>query len=98
MATLYFFSEKKINDVFFNVFRSINGILHKIPIYKYNIFVLNYQFFNVFKGFTICQIHLPLENKSMFLHPKVSFSVIFFEFQCFNSKYEQYTIAYCFSL
>ena len=37
--------------------------------------------FYVFKGFKIflCQIHLPLENKSMFLHPKVSFSVIFFE-------------------
>ena len=38
-----------------------------------------------FKGFTIysCQIHLPLENKSMFLHPNVSFSIIFFEFPCF---------------
>ena len=49
---------------------------------------LNYQFFNVFKGFTIflCQIHLPLENKSMFLNPKVSFSVIFFEFFMFQLK------------
>ena len=37
IATIYFFSEKKlINDVFFNVFRSINGILNKTPFYKYN--------------------------------------------------------------
>ena len=49
---------------------------------------MNYQFFNVFKGFTIflCQIHLPLEKKSMFLHSKVSFSVIFFEFFMFKLK------------
>ena len=81
-----FFLKKIINDVFFNVFRSINGILNKTPFYKYNICDLNYQFFNVVKGFTLflCKIHLPLENKSMFLHPKVSFSVIFFEFPCFN--------------
>ena len=36
-----FFSEKIINDVFFNVFRSINGILNKTPFYKYNICNLN---------------------------------------------------------
>ena len=41
IARIYFFSEKKINDVFFNVFRSINGILKKTPIYKYNICNLN---------------------------------------------------------
>ena len=92
IATIYFFVKKIINDVFFNFFRSINGILYKTPFYKYKICDLNYQFFNVFKGFTIllCQIHLPLENKSMFLHPKLSFSVIFFEFPCFNLKYEHY--------
>ena len=28
-----FFLKKKINDVFFNVFRSINGILNKTPFY-----------------------------------------------------------------
>ena len=32
---------KKINDVFFNVFRSINGILNKTSFYKYNISNLN---------------------------------------------------------
>ena len=54
IATIYFLLEKKIiNDVFFNVFRSINGILHKTPFYKYNICDLNYPFFNVFQGFTI---------------------------------------------
>ena len=38
IATIYFFFWKKnINDVFFNVFRSINGILKKTPIYKYDI-------------------------------------------------------------
>ena len=83
-VTIYFFNVKFQKLVFFSVFKSINGILHKTPFYKYNIFVLNYQFFNVFKGFTIFQIHLPLENKSMFLHKKVSFSIIFFEFPCFN--------------
>ena len=59
---------------------------------------MNNQFFNVFKGFTIflCQIHLPLENKSMFLPPKVSFSVLFFEFPCFNYKHEQYAISVLF--
>ena len=56
--------------------------------------------FQCFKGFTVflCQINLPLENKTIFLHPKVSFSVIFYEFPYFNLKYEQYTVAYCFSL
>ena len=60
--------------------------------------LLELSIFNVFKGFTIflCQIHLPLENKNMFLHPNMSFSVIFFQLPCFNWKYEQYTIAYCF--
>ena len=32
-----FFLKKIINDVFLNVFRSINGILNKSPFYKYNI-------------------------------------------------------------
>ena len=32
-----FFLKKIINDVFFNVFRSINGILNKTLFYKYNI-------------------------------------------------------------
>ena len=32
-----FFSKNFINEVFFNVYRSINGILHKTPFYKYNI-------------------------------------------------------------
>ena len=41
IATIYFFSEKIINDVFFNVFRSINGILNKILFYKYNTCNLN---------------------------------------------------------
>ena len=37
-----FFSEKKkINDVFFNVFKSINGILNKTLFNKYNICNLN---------------------------------------------------------
>ena len=79
-----FFLKKKNKWHVFQRFRSINGILNKTPFYKYNICDLNYQFFNVYKGFTVCQIHIPLENKSMFLHPNVSFSVIFFEFLCFN--------------
>ena len=38
IATIYFFFWKKIiNDVIFNVFRSINGIFNKTPFYKYNI-------------------------------------------------------------
>ena len=42
IATIYFFSEKIINDVVFNVFRSINCIiLKKTPFYKYNICNLN---------------------------------------------------------
>ena len=41
IATIYFFSEKIINDVFFNVFRSINGISNKTPFYMYNICNLN---------------------------------------------------------
>ena len=36
-----FFLKKIINDVFFNVFRSINGILNKTPFYMYNICNLN---------------------------------------------------------
>ena len=56
IATIYFFSEKIINDVFFNVFRSINGILNKTFFYKYNIcnlnkeekFCLKSYFFKVF--------------------------------------------------
>ena len=36
-----FFLKKIINDVFFNVFRSINGILNKTPFYKYNMCNLN---------------------------------------------------------
>ena len=36
-----FFLKKIINDVFFNVFRSINGILNKTPFYKYYICNLN---------------------------------------------------------
>ena len=36
-----FFLKKIINDVFFNVFRSFNGILNKTPFYKYNICNLN---------------------------------------------------------
>ena len=31
IAVIYFFQRKIINDVFFNVFRSINGILNKTP-------------------------------------------------------------------
>ena len=41
IATIYFFLKKFINEVFFNVFRSINGILNKTPFYKYNICNLN---------------------------------------------------------
>ena len=37
----FYFWKKIINDVFFNVFRSINGILNKTPFYKYNIFNLS---------------------------------------------------------
>ena len=36
-----FFLKKIINDAFFNVFRSNNGILNKTPFYKYNICNLN---------------------------------------------------------
>ena len=43
IATIYFFLKKIINDVFFNAFRSINGILNKTPFYKYNICFLNKQ-------------------------------------------------------
>ena len=97
---IYLFYVKFHKLCYFSVLKSINGILHKSPFYKNNICDLNSQFFNVFKDFTIflCQIPLPLENNSLFLHPKVSFSVIFFEFPCFNEKYEQYTIEYCFFL
>ena len=41
LAQYTFFLKKKINDAFFNVFRSINGILNKTPFYKYNICNLN---------------------------------------------------------
>ena len=41
IAAIYFFLKKIINDVFFNVFRRINGILNKTPFYKYNICNLN---------------------------------------------------------
>ena len=41
IATIYLFLKNFINDVFFNVFRSINGILHKTPFYKCNIGNLN---------------------------------------------------------
>ena len=41
IATIKFLLKKIINDVFFNVFRSINGILNKTPFYKYNICNLN---------------------------------------------------------
>ena len=36
-----FFLKKIINDVFYNVFRSINGILNKTLFYKYKIYNLN---------------------------------------------------------
>ena len=38
---LLFLLKKVINDVFFNVFRSINGNLNKTPFYKYNVCNLN---------------------------------------------------------
>ena len=38
---IHFFPKKIINDVFFNVFRSINGILNKTSLYKYDICNLN---------------------------------------------------------
>ena len=50
---IYFFYLKFRKLGFFSVFKSINGILHKTPYYKYNICDLNYPFFNVFQGFTI---------------------------------------------
>ena len=40
-VTIYFLLKNIINDVFFNVFRSINGILNKTFFYKYNICNLN---------------------------------------------------------
>ena len=45
-----------------------------------------FSIFQCFKGFTVflCEINLPLESKTIFLHPKVSFSVIFYEFPYFN--------------
>ena len=49
IATIYFFSEKKTNDVFLNVFRNIKGILNKIPFYKYNICNLNKEEKSVYK-------------------------------------------------
>ena len=43
ITTIYIFFLKRNNKlrVFFNVFRSINGILNKTPFYKYNICNLN---------------------------------------------------------
>ena len=41
IATIYYFSEKIINDVYFNFFWSINGILNKTLFYKYNIYNLS---------------------------------------------------------
>ena len=73
-VTIYFFYLKFHKLRFFQFLRVLTALYIKPPFTSIT-WDLNYQFFNVFKGFTIflCQIHLPLENKSMFLHPKVSF-------------------------
>ena len=57
-----FVLKKIINDMFFNVFRSINGILNKTAFYKYNIcnfkkrrkFFLKSDYFKVFFNIFIC--------------------------------------------
>ena len=61
-----FFLKKIINDVFFNIFRSINGILNKTPFYKYNIcnwikkkILPKKWLFQVFFSY----FHLLVENK-----------------------------------
>ena len=41
IANILFFLKRNHNYVFFNIFRSINGILNKILFYKYNICNLN---------------------------------------------------------
>ena len=84
-VTIYFFYVKFHKLRFFSHFLRVLTAFYIIPPFT-SICDLNHQFFNFFYCFTIflCQIHLTLLNKSMFLHPKVSFSVIFFEFPCFN--------------
>ena len=93
-ATIYFFFWKKIiNDVFFNVFRSINGILNKTPFYTYNICNLNKEENSAKKGFFsrfISYFYLLVEEnqKSTFF-----ISTIFF-----FSKIAQITYFYAFIL
>ena len=76
IATIYFFLKNFINDVFFNVFRSINDILHKTPFYKYNIGNLN-------KEKKVCL-------KSYFLYVFIIFHLLVEEKQKIHSFVRQY--------
>ena len=99
----YTFSEKIINDVFFNVFRSINGILNKTPFYKYYICNINKEkilpkkwlfqgFFHIF--------HLLVEenqkntffNSTIFFFPKIAQITFFYAFILILRQYIYFSL------